>query len=336
MQPRIGVNLTLRQDRPLREVASLVQRIEGLGYDSVWTGESWGRELFTVLTYLACNTSTIKLAAGIANVYSRTPGLLAQTIATLDEASGGRAILGLGSSGEKVIRDWHGVPYDRPLQRTREYIEIVNLALSGHRVNYEGEFFHLRDFRMAITPLREHVPIFIASLGPRNVQLTGEMADGWAPIYLSPKHVQGFQRDLEVGAKRAGRSVDDIDVRPYLVSCVSQDLATARALARGHLAFYIGGMGRYYHDLIARYGFVEETAAVKERWGRRDRAGASDAVTDAMLAELAVVGTAEQCRQQIMDLEAAGMGSPVIYIPNGSPEEVIMGTIEGLAPSAFR
>ena len=336
MPPRIGVNLAIRDDRPRSEVVELVQWMEGLGYDSVWTGESWGRELFTVLTHLACNTSRIKLGAGIANVYSRTPSLLAQSAATLDEVSGGRLLMGLGSSGEKVVRDWHGVPFEKPLQRTREYIDILNLALSGHRVNYDGEFYRLRDFRLGFNPPREHVPIFIASIGPKNVQLTGELADGWAPIYLSPKRLPHFLGQMEIGAKKAGRSVQEIDIRPYVVACVCEDLSTAQALARGHLAFYIGGMGHYYHDLVASYGYVEEAARVKELWGQRDRAGAAGAITDAMLKELALLGNAEQCRQQLMDLAPAGMDSPVIYVPNGSPQDIWAATIQGLAPSAFR
>ena len=157
-----------------------------------------------MLTALACHTSRIQIAAGIANVYSRTPALVAQCAATLDEVSGKRAILGLGTSGAKVIRDWHGVPYDRPMQRTREYIEIVRLALSGQRVNYDGEIYRLRDFRIAAKPPRPDTPIFVASLGPKNVRLTGELADGWAPLYVSPNYLPQLQAWLAEGADRAG------------------------------------------------------------------------------------------------------------------------------------
>ena len=334
--PRLGVNFTVRDERPRSEAAAFARRIEELGYDSIWVGESWGRELFSTLTFLACNTRRIQVAAGIANVYSRTPSLLAQSIATLDEISGGRAVLGLGSSGAKVVRDWHGIPFERPVERTREYMEIVNLALSGERVNYDGQFFRLRDFRLGFTPPRKHVPLFIAALGARNIELTGELADGWNPIYVSPRHVQGFRRQLAEGAAKRGRQADAVDVRPYVIVCVSRDVAQAQALARGHLAFYVGGMGRYYHDLIARYGYVEEAALVKQRWGRRDRAGAAAAVSDAMLEELAVLGPPERCRRKLVDLQAAGMGSPVIYIPNGTPDDLVRETIEGVAPSAFR
>ncbi len=336
MQPKIGITLSIQEGGPLSEAIELVQMCEDLGYDSIWSGESWGREVFTGLAHIACNTSKVRLGVGIANVYSRTPGLMAQSIASLDEISQGRAILGLGSSGEKVIRDWHGVPFSKPIQRTREYIDIVNLALSGHRVNYDGEFYKLRDFRLGFEAPREHVPIFLASLGPKNVALTGELADGWAPIYLSPNHLPRFRGQLNAGASSAGRHLDDIEVRPYVISAVSEDVQEARAAARRQVAFYVGGMGRYYRELIASYGYVEETDRVAVLWAQRDREGAADAVTDAILDELTIVGTAEECRQRVMDLNAAGMGWPAVYIPNGVPRRMVRETIEGLAPAAFR
>ena len=336
MLERIGINLTLRDDRPISTILEFVRRVEEAGYDSVWMGESWGRELFSMLATIACNTSRIQLAAGIANVYSRTPGLLAQCIATLDDVSDKRAILGLGTSGEKVIRDWHGVPFDRPLQRTREYIDIVRLALSNERVNYEGEIYKLRDFRIAARPPRPDTPIFIASIGPKNIALTGELADGWAPLYVSPNYLPEFRKRLAAGAKKSGRSPDDVDLRPYTIACVDDDPNVARKLAKGHIAFYIGGMGTYYRDLIARYGYEQETARISELWSKFEREKAADAVTDKMIDEFCAAGTAEQTRQRLADMDAKGLGSPVIYVPNGSPMETMLRTVDELAPSRFR
>jgi len=337
MLERIGVNLTLREDRPIPEIVEFVQRLEGAGYDSVWVGESWGRELFVMLTTLACHTSRIQIAAGIANVYSRTPGLVAQCAATLDEVSGKRAILGLGTSGAKVIRDWHGVPYDRPIQRTREYIEIVRLALSGQRVNYDGEIYKLRDFRIATKPPRPDTPIVVASLGPRNVRLTGELADGWTPLYISPNYLPQLQTWLAEGAAVAGRDPGDVDMRPYIVACVDDDdPQAARKLVKGHLAFYIGGMGRYYRDLIAKYGYVEETDRIADLWSKYERDQAVDVVTDAMVDEFCAGGTAEQARQRLADLADKGLDSPVLYVPNGSPMETMLRTVDELAPAKFR
>jgi len=336
MIERIGVNLTLREDRPVSEIVEFVQRLEEAGYDSVWVGESWGRELFIMLTALACNTSRIQIAAGIANVFSRTPGLVAQCAATLDDISDQRAILGLGTSGAKVIRDWHGVPYDRPMQRTREYIEIVRLALSGQRVNYDGEIYKLRDFRIATKPTRPDTPIFVASLGPKNVRLTGELADGWAPLYVSPNYLPQWRTWLAEGAQRSGRDPNAVDLRPYVVACVDDDAQVARRLIKGHLAFYIGGMGRYYRDLIAKYGYVEETDRIADLWSKFEREEAASVVTDAMVDEICAGGTAEQARQKLADLADKGLDSPVLYVPNGSSMETMLRTVDELAPAKFR
>src|SRR5262249_38604424 len=152
--------------------------------ESLWSGENWGRDNVTLLSYVAAHTDRIGVGTSIMNVFSRSPALIAQTAATLDELSGGRASIGLGTSGALVIEQWHGVPYRKPLQRTREYIEIIRLALSGERVNYDGEIFHLQRFRLGFNPPRTNIPIYVAALGPKNVELTGELADGWLPIYV--------------------------------------------------------------------------------------------------------------------------------------------------------
>ncbi len=337
MPPKIGLTLGLGDDAPRSRVIEYARRVEELGYDSLWVGESWGRDLFTVLTHIACNTSRIKLATGIVNVFSRTPALVAQSIASLDDISGGRAILGLGSSGAKVIQDWHGVPFETPLARTREYMEIINLAISGERVHFDGRFFKLRDFRLRFEPPRKHIPIYLAAMGPKNVELAGELADGWCPVFFSPRHLPDFRARLAVGAQKAGRTAESISLAPWMIACVSSDAAHARALARGHIAYYVGGMGRYYSELMVRYGFQEEAARIRELWaGRRDREGAQAAVTDAMVDALAVIGDAKRCRERVLEIQAAGVDSPVLFVPYGAGWSTVRETIEGLAPAAFR
>ena len=336
MQPTIGLTLGLGDDVRRSRVIEFAQRAEELGYDSLWVGEAWGRDLFTVLTHIACHTSRIKLATGIVNVYSRTPTLVAQSIASLDDISEGRAILGLGTSGAKVVEDWHGVPYEQPIQRTREYIEIVNLVLSGERVVYDGRFFKLRDFRLRFSPPRDRIPIYLASMGPKNVQLTGELADGWAPVFFAPGYLDRFRADLELGARRAGRSAGDVTIAPWMIACVSDDAAHARSLIRGHIAYYVGGMGRYYSELMSRYGFQEEAARIKELWvTRRDRDAARDVVTDAMVDAVAIMGNAARCRERIVELAAQGIESPVLMMPHGASGQMIRETVDGLAPTAF-
>ena len=328
---RIGLTLPRSEDLPRKEIVEVVQRAEALGYDSVWVGESWGRDGFTWLTQLACHTTRIALATGIATVYSRSPALIAQTVASLDEISEGRVILGLGTSGPIVIEDWHGIPFERPLRRTRESIEIIRLILSGERVNYQGEIFQLKGFRLPFTPVRPKVPIYVASLGPQNLRLTGELADGWLPIYLDATHLQGFQHDLANGARKAGRALSAIDVAPYILSCVSEDVEAARRLVKSHLAYYIGGMGTFYANLIARYGFEDEVSRVREAWGKRDRQSAASQVTDAMVGRMAICGSPTEGRAQLETYRAAGVTLPIVSFAHGASRDTIRQTLEGLA-----
>jgi coenzyme F420-dependent oxidoreductase len=328
---RIGLTLPRTEDLPRQEIVEVVQQAEALGYDSVWVGESWGRDGFTWLAQLACHTSRIKLASGIATVYSRSPALIAQTVASLDEISAGRVILGLGTSGPIVIENWHGIPFDRPLRRTREYIEIIRLILSGERVNYQGDIFQLKGFRLPFVPVRAKIPIYVASLGPQNLRLTGELADGWLPIYLDAGHLRDFQRDLANGAEKAGRPLSAIDVAPYILSCVSEDVEAARGLVQSHLAYYIGGMGTFYANLIARYGFQDEVSRVREAWGKRDRQAAASQVTDAMVAHMAICGSPKEGRAQLEKYRAAGVTLPIVSFTHGASRDMIQQTLEGLA-----
>jgi coenzyme F420-dependent oxidoreductase len=328
---RIGLTLPRSEDLPRKAIVEVVQQAEALGYDSVWVGESWGRDGFTWLTQLACHTSRIKLATGITTVYSRSPALIAQTVASLDEISEGRVILGLGTSGPIVIENWHGVSFDRPLRRTREYIEIIRLILSGERVNYQGEIFQLKGFRLPFTPVRSRVPIYVASLGPQNLRLTGELADGWLPIYLDASHLPDFQRDLEDGAQKAGRTLDGIDVAPYILSCVSEDVEAARSLVKAHLAYYIGGMGTFYANLIARYGFEDEVSRVREAWGKGERQAAAGHVTDDMVAHMAICGSPKEGQAQLENYRASGVSLPIVSFAHGASRAMIQQTLEGLA-----
>jgi coenzyme F420-dependent oxidoreductase len=328
---RIGLTLPRSEDLPRKEIVEVVQQAEALGYDSVWVGESWGRDGFTWLTQLACHTSRIKLATGIATVYSRSPALIAQTVASLDEISEGRVILGLGTSGPTVIENWHGIPFDRPLRRTREYIEIIRLILSGERVNYNGEILRLKGFRLPFTPVRPRVPIYVASLGPQNLRLTGELAEGWLPIYLDASRLHHFQRDLEDGAQRAGRALSAIDVAPYILSCVSDDVEAAYRLVKAHLAYYIGGMGTFYANLIARYDFQDEVNRVREAWSKGDRKSAAGQVTGDMVAHLAICGSPRDGRAQLEQYRAAGVTLPIVSFAHGASRDMIRQTLEGLA-----
>ena len=326
-----------RQDSANEELVAVAQHADRLGYDTFFTGESWGRDAFTLLTMVACHTERLRVGTGIVTVFSRTPSLIAQSIASLDIISGGRATLGLGTSGRIVIEDWHGVEFRRPLARTREYIEIIRTALSGQAVNHSGTFYNLKRFRMQVSPVQEKVPIYVASLGPRNLELTGELADGWLPVWTHLRNLPDLKETVVSAAARAGRDGSRITVAPQILCYAADDageLERAEREVRGHMAYYIGGMGSYYYDLFCRYGYQTECQAVREAWANRDREAAAGAVTDDMVDNIAVLGDSATCRAKLERFRANGADMPVVAFPHGATLEAIQRTLEALAPLA--
>src|SRR5690348_17044883 len=206
----------------------VVQEAERLGYDSVWAAEAYGSDAATVLAWLAAGTSRIRLGSAIFQIPGRSAAMTAMTAATIDELSDGRMILGLGSSGPQVAEGWHGQHFARQLQRTRDYVAVVRMALSRERVEYRGETIELplpdgpgKPLKLMISPVQERIPIYLAAIGPKNTALAGEIADGWIPIFFSPEHVAEVRAPLEEGAGRAGRSLDGFDVAPTVNVCIS-------------------------------------------------------------------------------------------------------------------
>ena len=317
------------------EIIAVTRRADELGYDTVWTGEAWGRDVFTVLTMIACHTSRLRLGTGIATVFSRTPSMIAQSIASLDVISKGRAVLGLGTSGRLVVEGWHGLKYERPLERTREYIEIIRMALAGQRVNYQGRNFQLSRFRLQFSPVQERIPIFVASLGQRNVALTGELADGWLPTWIHVDHLPGMKAQLDEGAQKSGRSAGDLTAAPQILSYVTrndEEKAEARRLLSGHMAYYVGGMGTYYNDLFQRYGYGEEAQRVREAWASNERERAASMFSDDILDKLTIWGDVEECRDKLAKYRENGADMPVIGFPHGCPLDASIRTLEALAP----
>ncbi len=318
-----------------KDMITVAQHADRLGYDELWTGESWGMDAFTVLTAIACNTQSIRLGTGIVTVYSRTPSMIAQCIASLDLVSEGRAMLGLGSSGRIVIEDWHGLPFKYPLQRTREYMEIIRQALSGEAVNHEGRFYNLRRFRLGASPVQQRIPIYLASLGPKNLDLTGELADGWLPIWVHQGHLPGLKEQVAKGAVRAGRDISEISVAPQIMCHVAdgaEDLADAERRVRAHMTYYIGGMGTYYYDLFSRYGYQAEGDALREAWAAGDRAKAASMITDEMLDNVTILGDAATCRAKLNQFRRSGADMPLVAFPRGSSLPAMFRTLDALAP----
>ena len=206
---------------------------------------------------------------------ARTPAMTAMTAATLDNISGGRFVLGLGISGPQVVEGWHGQPFDRPLERTREYVEIVRKALARETLTYDGEFYKLprpggpgKPLKLIIQPVQERIPIYLAAIGPKNTALAAEIADGWLPTLFAPDHIDVFRPSLEEGAARAGRSLDDFDIAPMTSMAIDDDIEQARNFMRPFLALYIGGMGsrekNFYNQLVTRYGYGDAAREVQD------------------------------------------------------------------------
>src|SRR5437764_5185671 len=228
----------------------VVQEAERLGFDSVWAAEAYGSDAATVLAWLAAGTSKIKLGSAIFQMPGRSAAMTAMTAATIDELSHGRTMLGIGSSGPQVAEGWHGQRFARQLQRTREYVAVVRMALSRQRVDFHGETLELplpdgpgKALKLTIAPVQERIPIYLAAIGPKNTALAGEIADGWLPTFFSPEHVGELRSLLEEGATTAGRSLNGFDIAPNVNAYVSDDRDLARNLMRPMLALYVGGMG---------------------------------------------------------------------------------------------
>jgi F420-dependent oxidoreductase-like protein len=321
MEGRLGFQFPHERSAPADELLSYVRMADTLGYDTMFVPEAWGRETFSTLGWAAANTSRIKLGPGIANVFSRTPGLLAQSVATLDDLSGGRAVLGLGTSGPAVIENWHGLRFENGLRRTLETVDVVRMALSGSKVDYDGEIFKLRNFRLGFKPPRDRVPIYIGSLGPKNNAQTGRIADGWVPIWLPLEGIKAARAELNA----------QLDIAPYVMTCVSSAPQEAYDYIRPHLAYYVGGMGTFYRDVMSRFGFPDESTSIHSLWQSGKRKEAVAAVTNAMIDGVAIAGPAAKCRERIEEYRKAGVDMPVISIPHGAPREVFVRTIEALA-----
>lgn len=313
---RIGIALGTVHDRPFAEVAAFARTAEECGYDAMFVPEAWGRDAFVTLGALARVTERIGLGTGIVNVYSRTPALLAMAAVTLDELSGGRAILGLGTSGQRVIEGWHGVPMARPLRRLRETTEAVRAMVGGSRRGYSGETISVSPgFAVTLVRPRDRIPIYHASLTPRAIRQCAEVADGWLPYFTSPKTLRADVSMIEESLHGAGRERASFTVAPFLPVLVTDDEESARAVLRRHLAFYIGGMGRFYRETVTRHGFADTAEAVRRSWEARERDAAAAAITDELLDAFAIVGDETRCRARLDEYRAAGADVPVLALP---------------------
>ena len=298
----------------------IVQEAERLGYDSVWTAEAYGSDAATILGWIAAQTTKIMIGSAIFQMPARSAAMTAMTAATLDQLSGGRMLVGIGSSGPQVSEGWHGVRFAKQLQRTREYVAVVRQALARERVEFHGETIELplpdgpgKALKLTIAPVQERIPIYLAAIGPKNTALAGEIADGWIPTLLDPEHLSGLREHLDEGAARAGRSLDGFDIAPTVQVFINDDREAARDALRPYIALYVGGMGsrkqNFYNQLVQRYGFEDAAREVQDLYleGKKDEAAA--ALPGELIDRIALVGPKDVVRERIRVFRAAGVGT---------------------------
>jgi len=306
-----------------REAADSVVALEQAGLDTVWVAEAYGFDSPTLMGYLAAKTETIEIGSAILNVFSRTPGALAQTAAGLDNVTGGRAILGLGASGPQVIEGWHGLPYDRPLGRTREVVDIVRAALRRETLSYQGKVFTLplpadqglglgKPLKMLTKPERPVVPIYVAALGDKNVAGTAEYADGWLPFLYAPERADLVWGDsLRTGAAKRSETLAPLEVCAGGMVCVGDDVKGMLDSARPMFALYIGGMGakgkNFYNELACRYGYEKEAAQIQELYLGGNKRDAEALVPLELLEMCNLVGPEAYVKERIATFRDSGV-----------------------------
>src|SRR3954470_11988484 len=313
---------------------ALVLEAERLGFSVVWAAEAYGSDAVTVLAYLAAKTSRIDVGSAVLQIPARTPTMTAMTAATLDRLSGGRFRLGLGVSGPQVSEGWHGVRFAKPLARTREYVDIVRLALSRRRVQYDGSTYQLplpdgpgKALHLMLHPVREHIPIYLAAIGPKNVELAGEIADGWQPVFFSPAHAADSLDHVRAGRARAGLDLAGFDVSPTVPTVLGPDVETCAAPVRPYAALYVGGMGsrqqNFYNDLAVRMGFADAAARVQDLYLARDYDGAAEAVPFEFVDGTSLLGPVDRLAERMKQFAAAGVTTLLLAPYGGNHEETI-------------
>jgi F420-dependent oxidoreductase-like protein len=286
------------------ELIELAREAERLGYDSAWAAEAWGTDCVSVLAWLGATTTRIKLGSAIMQIPGRTPANTAMTAATLDLLSGGRFLLGLGTSGPQVVEGWHGEPWGKPLAKTREYVEIVRAALRREVVEHHGAHYDIpvadgtglgKPLKLMLRPLRAEIPIYLATIGPKAVDQALELGDGWLPIFWSPDQARKvFPLD---------RARDGFDVAPSVPVVVTDDVESGRDALKQYYSFYVGGMGargkNFYNDLMVRYGWAAEAKAIQDAFLDGRQRDAAALVPDAFVDDVALVGPKERIRDRL-------------------------------------
>jgi F420-dependent oxidoreductase-like protein len=326
---RLGITINYAGPATALDMA-VVLEAERLGYDSVWAAEAWGSDVVSVLAWIGSRTERLKLGAGIMQIPARTPAMTAMTAVSLSELSGGRMILGLGMSGPQVVEGWHGVAYGKPIARTREYVAVVRKAIARQEpLTHNGDYYEIpyqgedatglgKPLKMITHPSHE-IPIYLAAIGPRNVTLAAEIADGWLPIFYSPERAADVYGPLlEAGFAASGeaRKAERFAVVASATCVVTDDIDAGYRAVKPNIALYVGGMGakgsNFYNDLARRYGYEEAATEIQDRYLAGDRMAAVAAVPDALADEVALIGPPERIRDRLEAWRQAGVDTLLV------------------------
>ncbi len=322
MARKVSISFNWQGPMDYDQALARVRFAEEAGVDTAWVAEAWGRDCFTILALMARETQHMQLGTGIVNTYSRTPAALAQHFATLDELSGGRMVIGLGTSGYRVIEHWHGVPFQPSLTRLREYVEIIRMILAGEPLKYSGKVFNLqRGFRLRFQPVRSRIPIFIASLTPRSVAQTARLADGWMPVLIPLQHLGSELHKFRQLVQESGRDPHSVIVRSPGSVTVTRDVDKARQESKAHTAFYITNMGDYYREQLMRMGHEEAVTVVRHAWEEGGHTAGIAAVPDALVDSLFFAGPAEACVERLEAQAEAGIDLHSVNVAMDDPHE---------------
>ena len=329
---RLGINVGYVAGPDVAERVETAVYAETLGYSVVWAAEAYGSDAPTMLSWIGARTSTIGIGSAIMQIPARTPATTAMTAATLDLLTQGRFRLGLGVSGPQVSEGWHGVKFDKPLGRTREYVEIVRTALARETVSYDGEHFTLplpdgpgKALKIMLHPYRPDVPIYLASVGPKNLELTGEIADGWLAIFFAPEHAAVSLDPLKAGLDRAGRSLDTVDIVPTVPVIVGDDLEACADPLRAYTALYVGGMGsrkqNFYNALARRMGFEDAAEQIQNLYLDKRQRDAAAAVPFELVDQTALIGPKERIAERLHAYAEAGVTTLTVSTYGETHEE---------------
>ncbi len=328
----------------------VVREAERLGFSVVWAAEAWGSDVVSPLAWLAAQTSTIDLGSAVMQIPARTPTMTAMTAATIDSLSEGRFRLGLGVSGPQVSEGWHGVKFDKPLARTREYVDIVKLALSRKKVRYDGKTYQLplpdgpgKALHLMLHPTREHIPIYLAAIGPKNLELTGELADGWLPVFFAPGYAGEQLGLIEKGRAKVGKDLTGFDVAATVPISLGDDLDACALPVRPYSALYLGGMGsreqNFYNALATRMGYGDAAADVQDKYLARDYDGAAAAVPFDFIDATSLLGPVGRIAEKIAEFAQAGVTTISLAPYGGNADEriaVIRAAAEALDRSGVK